>query len=480
MTLDTGVPGPIVPAHGSSIAARVNRLPVTRTHRFAIVVVGIGIFFDIYEVFLAGTLGGVLKSHFKVSPDQLKLILSSAFVGAFVGAVLLSVLADRLGRRRAFFITLGLYSVFSVAAAFSTGMTMLIVFRFLAGVGIGGELPLCDAYLSDLLPARVRGKMIGWAYTVGFFAVPAAGFLARGIATRTVAGWDGWRWMFLLGGVGAAVCWAARRALPESPRWLEAVGRAGEAEAIVARLEREAEQAGHTLAEPEPIEVAPARRQPISALFAAPWRQRTAMLWILQCLQTFGYYGFGSLVPLVLNAKGYSVVTSLSFSAVTFLGYPVGSVLAIPLLERFERRTLIAGGAIAMGVLGIIFGYSGGTAIILVTGFLFTAVSNVFSNAYHVYQSELYPTRLRATGAGAGYSLSRLATAAMPFVLLPLLDDRGAGALFIVISIAMAILAIDVLVLGPRTTGLALEEVTSEPGSRGLPSAHPATEVTTA
>jgi putative MFS transporter len=444
-----------------SVAARLNRLPVTRKHLAVVVIVGVGMFFDLYEVFLAGTLSTVLKTQFHVGPDDLKVVLASAFVGAFVGAVLLSRLADRLGRRRAFFLTLGIYSVFSVLAAFSPNVEWLIVCRFLAGVGIGGELPLCDAYLSDILPARSRGRLIGWAYTVGFCAVPAAGFLARAVAHRTVAGVDGWRWMFVLGGLGAAICWGLRRTLPESPRWLEAVGRSAEAERITAQFEQSAIRAGAVLPDPVPVPVStPRKREPVRALFVPPWRRRTVMLWIFQCLQTLGYYGFGTLVPLILITKGYDVVTSLAFSAVTFLGYPLGSLISIPIIERFERRTLIVGAALSMTVLGLTFGFSSGGAAILISGFLYTAASNVFSNAYHVYQGELYPTRLRATGAGSAYSLSRLATAAMPFVLLPLLENHGSGAVFVCIGAAMVLLSLDIGLLGPRTTGRALEEVT--------------------
>jgi MFS transporter, putative metabolite:H+ symporter len=443
-----------------TIAARLDRLPVTRRHILVVVIVGIGMFFDLYEVFLAGTLSTVFKTKFAVSPDDLKIVLASAFIGAFVGAVLLSRLADRLGRRKAFFLTLGVYSIFSVLAAFSPNVWWLIVCRFIAGIGIGGELPLCDAYLSDVLPARVRGRLIGWAYTVGFCAVPAAGFLAQGIAKREIAGIDGWRWMFVIGGLGAAICWALRRLLPESPRWLEAVGRAEEADVVTRQFEDSARRSGAAL--PEPALTAGGGvqpRLPLRSLFEPRWRRRTVMLWIFQCLQTLGYYGFGTLVPLILTQKGFDVVTSLGYSAVIFLGYPIGSLLSLPILERIERRTLIIGSALAMTVLGLAFGFSSGSTAILVAGFLYTAASNVFSNAYHVYQGELYPTRLRATGAGSAYSLSRLATAVMPFVLLPLLDNHGSGAVFVCIGAAMILLSVDIGLLGPRTTGKALEEV---------------------
>jgi MFS transporter, putative metabolite:H+ symporter len=448
------------PATGPSVAARLNRLPVLRSHRVAVAIVGVGMFFDLYEVFLAGTLGTVLTKRFAVTGQDLKLVLASAFVGAFIGAVTLTRVADRLGRRRAFFLTLGIYSVFSVLAAFSPNVEILILCRFIAGIGIGGELPLCDAYLSDLLPARVRGRLIGWAYTVGFCAVPAAGFLARGIGTRQVLGTDGWRVMFVLGGVGAAICWALRRRLPESPRWLEAVGRYEQADAIVTRLEEEARRGGAELA-PAAVDAAPAPgRAPVSALFAPRYRRRTVMLWVFHCLQTLGYYGFGTLVPLVLTHKGFDIVHSLTFSALTFVGYPLGSLVSVPIIERVERKTLVIAAAAAMIVLGLAFGFATSEGLILATGFLYTAASNVFSNAYHVYQGELYPTGLRATGAGSAYSLSRLATAAMPFVLLPLLDDHGSGPVFVLIGIAMALVIADIGLLGPRTTGRPLEQVT--------------------
>ncbi|MCU1630826.1 MAG: transporter [Pseudonocardia sp.] len=446
-----------------SINARLDRLPITRRHRFALVAVGIGMFFDLYEVFLAGTLAAVLGKDFGVTGTAQKLVLASAFVGAFLGAVVLSRLADRLGRRRAFFLTLGIYSFFSVLGGFSVNVEMLIVCRFLAGVGIGAELPLSDAYLSDLMPANVRGRMIAWAYTLGFCGVPAAGLLARVVTPHEFLGLAGWRWMFILGGLGAFLCWLLRRALPESPRWLASVGRAEEADAVVRRFEDAAlrENPGRPLPEPE-VEPSPAGKEPFGALFRPPWRRRTVMLWIFQSVQTFGYYGFGTLVPLVLTAKGYDIVSTLTFTAVTFIGYPVGSALSIPIMERVERKFLIIAAALGMLVLGLAFGYATSPTLIIVFGFLYTVVSNLFSNGFHVYSGELFPTTLRATGAGIAYSLSRLATAVMPFVLIPLLNGFGPTAVFVAIGIAMLIVVVDVAWLGPRTTGRSLTSIAGQ------------------
>ncbi|WP_078917045.1 MFS transporter [Streptomyces sp. NRRL S-813] len=450
----------------NTVAARLDRLPVTRIHLMAVLVVGLGMFFDLYEVFLAGTVSTALKDDFHVSDDQLKPLLASAFVGAFLGAVVMSRIADRLGRRRAFYLTLAIYSLFSVLAAFSPNVEMLIVCRFLAGLGIGGELPLCDAYLSDLLPARARGRLIGWAYTVGFCGVPLAGFLALGIVPHSYAGVAGWRWMFLIGGLGAAVCWILRRQLPESPRWLEAVGRHEEADRIVRAFEAAAHSNAGTQPVPEqrPLDTATAKA-PLRTLVTSPWRTRTAMLVVFQILQVFGYYGFGTLAPLVLASKGYDIVHSLTFSALSFVGYPIGSLLSIPILERIERKHLVMLSAFGMLAFGLGFGYAHSTAVIVALGIGYTLTSNLFSNAYHVYQGELFPTRLRATGAGTAYSLSRLASAAMPYVLLPLLVHHGANAVFAFIACAMTGVILDIGFFGPRTTGRSVDEVSDTMGA---------------
>jgi MFS transporter, putative metabolite:H+ symporter len=454
---------------GAALATRMDQLPITRTHRRATAAVGLGLFFEFYEVFLAGVLSSVLVKEFHLSKAMLPPLLASTFLGMFLGALLLGRFADRFGRRGAFLLNLACYSAFSLLGAFSPNAVMLLVTRFFAGIGLGAEPPLADTYLTDLLPARRRGQFIALAYTTAFFGVPVVGFLARGLTEAEILGISGWRWMFVLGALGGLVVFALRRGLPESPRWLHSVGRTDEAERVVAAFEHEARAAGHDLEPAEPAAPEPLGADP-RALLKPPYARRTGMMVVFHLLQTFGYYGFGTLVPIVLTAKGYPVSQSLLFSAVTYLGYPLGSALSVPIVERIERKFLVIGAGLAMAAFGLCFGYAGSMAIVVTFGFLYTATSNIFSNAFHIYQAEIFPTALRSTASSGTYSLSRLATAAMPFVLVPLLDHAGPNWMFLTVALAMGIVAVDVAAFGPRTTGRTLETVNAGQPSPRKPS----------
>ncbi|MFD0852821.1 MFS transporter, partial [Actinomadura adrarensis] len=201
-------------------------------------------------------------------------------------------------------------------------------------------------------------------------------------------------------------------------------------------------------AEEQPIA---AERLPVRTLFSRLFVRRTAMSWVLNACSAFAYYGFGTIAPLVLVAKGYSVVSSLTFLALTYIGYPLGSLLSLPIMERVERRLLIAVTAAGMAISGLLFGYAGSAVAVVAWGFAFTVISNIYSNAFHAYLGEIYPTAIRATAAGAAYSVSRLTTAVLPYVLIPVLDAAGGGAVFAVVAAIIAVLVMDVLVLGPRT-----------------------------
>jgi putative MFS transporter len=457
-----------------SIAARLDRLPLTRWHWALIIVVGLGTFFDLYEVFLGGVLGAVLTDEWQLSTNEKSFVIASAFMGMFVGAIVLGIAADRLGRRRMFLLNLGLYSVFSLLTALAPDLGTFLVLRFLCGLALGAELTLVDTYLSEFLPRLGRGRYIACAYTIGFCGVPVAAFLGGRFVADEHLLIDGWRWLLIFGAFGALVVWILRSRLPESPRWLLAQGRTEEAEAIVARAETAAAVRGPLPPVPDTPDE-PAVRLTLARMFSGEYRRRTVMLWIFQILQTVGYYGFGSLAPVVLHAKGFDVVESLGYAAISFLGYPIGSAASIPIIERVERKWLIVGSALVMGVSGMVFGYARDTALIVTAGFVLTCASNVFSNGFHTYQAEIFPTRMRSSAISIAYSLSRVTSAVLPFVALNALDHLGAGTVFTGSAIILVILCLDVAILGPRSTGRSLEAVVPaggpQPGgSSGAPS----------
>ncbi|MFH8983718.1 MFS transporter [Streptomyces varsoviensis] len=482
------------PELSADVTARLDRLPVTRHHRSLVITIGMGLFFDMYEIFMSGVLGPVLSDRFELSATATSAVLASAFIGMFLGVVTMGRLADRYGRRRFLIASVALYTVFSAVGALSLNAPMLIAARFLAGLGIGPQLPLADAYLSDLLPARARGRYTALAYTIAFFGVPTVGLLAHWLVRLSPLGMAGWRWLFLIGALGGVAALLRYRRLVESPRWLASVGRTAEAERIVTDLEAAAPTraappaatartdapaamartdasaaaartappavAARTAASSVTPATAAARRMP------RVYRRRAAMMGVFHLLQSVGFYGFGTMAPLVLDAKGFSIVHSLLFSALTYFGYPLGSLISLPIIERFERKHLIVVAALAMAAFGVAFGQATNEIAIVVSGVGYTAVSNVFSNAYHVYQAEIFPTELRATATSWTYAMSRVSTAAMPFALVPVLHAFGAARLFAAVAAVMTVIALEIGVLGPTANGRSAEaEAEAEAGA---------------
>lgn len=440
-----------------AVSSILDRLPVTNWHWRLVGLVGLGTFFDLYEVFLGGVLAPVLAGEFGLGAAGKSMVIAAGFAGMFVGANVLSLVADRLGRRRVFMINLLVYSLFSLAAAFSPNLETFLILRFLAGVGLGAELVLVDTYLAEFIPARARGRMTAWAYTIGFLGVPLAALLGgKLVAHHELAGIDGWRWLLAFGGFGALLVLVLRTRLPESPRWLESRGRYAEAQDVVASIAGTA-----TLSEASRQPVISQARSSMDGLRIAftDYRKRSTMLVILHVLQTVAYYGFGTLAPLVLIHKGFDVTTSLGYAALAFAGYPLGSLASVPIVERFERKHLIIYSAIGIGVCGIVFAAASNVMVIVIAGFLLTAVSNVFSNAVHIYQAEIFPTAIRSTASGAAYSLSRATATVLPFVAVPALTTFGPLAVFGVSAVLIMLLCLDVGLLGPRSTGQELEEV---------------------
>ena len=449
------------------IGRRLDRLPVGRIHRKIVVAIGLGLFFEVYEIFLSGTIATALKTEYGVGGTALQLLMASSFLGMFIGAAAFGRIADRIGRRRAFLLNLVWFSVWSIVGAVAPNPLMLVGARFMAGIGVGAEYPVADSYLSDVLPKDHRGRLAAWAYTCSFLAVPALGFLTLSLNGHKVLGFDSWRVLLVIGAIGALFVIVLRRALPESPRWLAGVGRTEEAEAAMRAFESGTDSNTADVVDvdldvedvPEHASEPTHTVNAIARLRLSPYRQRLFMLVVFHLFQPFGYYGFGTLAALVLVSRGYDVTSSLLFTAVSFIGYPLGSLISIPLLKRFERKYLIMATIAVMAVCGLLFAVVSVPVMIVVFGLLTTAASNVFSNIYHVYQAEIFPSDVRATAVGWTYSVSRLSSAALPFILIPVLNHYGATAMFGVVLVALVAAVAVLIPIGPRTTGKSLDEI---------------------
>ena len=452
---------------GTTIAERIERLPLGSFHRRFIALVSLGNFFDLYDIFIVAYIGAALQQSGFLSLRQFTFFVAAGFLGMFVGTVVFGMGSDRLGRRSAFILLLLIYSVFTFADAFAPTASWLIALRFFAGVGIGAEIVVIDTYVTEVVPGRARGRYVAITQVAGFCAVPVAAVLAR-LLVPTHFLMSGWRWVMVIGASGALLTWWFRRRLPESPRWLESRGRVAEADAIMSGLEKKSFSAtgrsGEGLVTSGEKEVrggkteAPAERASFWELWKRPYLSRTVMLVIFQALQTIGFYGFANWAPTFLLKRGVSLLHSLEYTLLIALVSPLGPLLAAFSSDRMERKWTIVVLALLVAGLGLGFGNSIAPAAVVGFGALLTLANYWFSAAFHAYQAELFPTRLRATGVGFTYSWSRL-SAAFTSILIGAVLVHGVPAVFAVLAVAMILVAVVVGVMGPRTNGLVLEEI---------------------
>ena len=456
-------------AGAGDISARLDRLPATGTVWKLIILLSLGFFFELYDLLFTGYVApGLVKSGI-LTPTTPGLFgttgvagfVAVLFLGLFIGTIACGFLADRFGRRAIFTYSLLWYCAANLVMAFQTTAFGLNLWRFLAGVGIGVELVTIGTYLSELAPKHLRGRAFACCQTFGFSAVPIVAYLSYLLVPNTPLGWDGWRWVVVIGAMGAVAVWWIRRALPESPRWLAMKGRLEEADRIMIDLERRVEaEYGKPL--PPPEAAAPVlQHHSFGEMWVPPYRQRTIMLIIFNIFQTVGYYGFANWVPTLLIKQGITITTSLGYTTVIALAAPIGPLLGLFIADRFERKHVIVAMAGLNIVCGLLFSQASSTVAIISFGILLTLAGNIISYSYHAYQQELFPTGIRARAAGFVYSWSRFSAIWNAFLIAFTLEHFGVTGVFIFIAIAMAIVVMAIGLMGPRTRGLELEKISN-------------------
>jgi len=435
-----------------TFVARLDRVPVNRFHTWLLITSGLGWMFDAMDVLLIGFLVTPITKEFTLAPAQVGLVASAGFVGMFLGAAISGRLADRYGRRPIFQATLVLFSIGAVLSALAPTFELLLAARVIAGLGLGGELPVVATLVSEFSPRAQRGRMIVllesfWAY----------GTLAAGLVALFVLPQFGWRGAFLVAALPALYVAYLRSALPESPRYLAERGRNAEADAIVRRVERAGGGALLTLG----AAVAPARsgRTSLTELWKPAYARRTAMLWILWFGITFTYYGIFLYVPSLLAARGLSEVRSNEFFFLSTIAQIPGYFSAAWLVERWGRKPTLVAYLLGTAAAAFLFGNSGTGS----DAFLYAALLSFFNlgawGVVYTISPELYPTAVRGTGAGGAAAVGRIGGIIGPFltpVLVPALGQSGVFAMFMIL---LVVTALNVWLLAEETRGRSLEDI---------------------
>ncbi|QCR20624.1 MFS transporter [Agrococcus sp. SGAir0287] len=432
---------------------RLDRLPFTRRHGRLLVGSGIGWALDAMDVGLISFVMAALAVQWRLDGTTLGWIGSIGFVGMAVGATLGGLVADRVGRRQVFAITLLVYGLATGAAALSTGVAMLIALRFVIGLGLGAELPVASTLVSEFAPRRIRGRVVVWLesfWAVGWIAAAAIGAFVIPLSD------DGWRWALAVGIVPTLYAVVVRMGLPESVRFLESKGRVDEAERIVRDFEAAAGDARHDLPPGTPRVLAGVEADSAQSIWSPAVRRRTIGLWIVWFCINLSYYGAFIWIPSLLVAQGFDLVRSFQFTLVITLAQLPGYAVAAWLIEVIGRRATLAIFLAGSAAAALAYGLASADWQIIAAGCALSFANLGAWGALYAIGPELYPTTVRGTGTGAAAGFGRIASIIAPLIVTPLVALGGTPLLFAVFAASFALAAIAAFALLPEQRGAPL------------------------
>jgi putative MFS transporter len=441
----------------TSVGTRLDYLPIGRIHRKLLFLHGFGWLFDALDVGIVTFVLAVLARDWKLTPSQIGLIGSASPAGMLIGAAFAGVIADHWGRKTVFQATLFIFCITTLLCGAAWNVSSLLTFRFLVGVGLGGELPVVASLLCEFIPAAKRGR-----YLVLLESFWAFGWLLAALVAFLLIPIYGWRWAFVVGALPAFYVAVIRRKLPESPRWLESKGRSKEAEAIVSEFETAAATATHVVPDGNihrTNEASPPAKAHFSDLLNGEFRRRTIMLWLVWFGLTFGYYGIFVWLPILLVRSGFPIANSFLFVVFMTIAQIPGYFTAAAFIERYGRKVVLVVYLTISAIAAVFFGYSTSTIQLLIAGLIMSFFNLGAWGALYAYTPELYPTRIRATGHGAASAFGRIGGLLAPLTVGALLPGWGKEGVLALNSGFILLGAAAVLLLGFETKSKILEEI---------------------
>lgn len=436
------------------VLERLEALPLGRFHYKLLLVTGLGWLFDSMDTGLIAFILPVLAKEWGLAPGQMGLIGSIGLIGMALGAVVSGTIADRIGRKKVFTITVLLYSIASAFCALSWNYQSLLVFRFLVGFGLGGELPVAATLVSEYAPSRVRGRFIvllesfwglGWiaAACIAYFFIPLYG----------------WRMAFLIGALPALYVCLIRMHMPESVRYLLAHGRVGEARQIVVSLERQL----HVPVAPfvsEKETVPGVAKASFRELWKKPFASRTIMLWLVWFGINFSYYGIFMWLPSLVFQQGFTVVKTFEYVLIMTLAQLPGYYCAAWLVDKIGRKYTLSAFLLFSGVASYFFGHASTAAALMMWGSVMSFFNLGAWGVLYTYTPEQYPTAIRALGSGWAAGFGRFGGMAAPMMVGALLARSfGFASVFYMFALVFAAVAVIVMSLGVESKQKDLESI---------------------
>jgi putative MFS transporter len=432
---------------------------ISPLHRRVIGLIAAGYFFDVIDFTVFGSLVPFLLQSKFATGAEAAAIGSATIFGMFIGTAGQGEFSDRFGRRFIYQFNLLLFGAFTILGALAPNVTLLIVCRFIAGIGLGAEQPLAFAYAGEYSPKRIRGRILAIVHFIGGACVwPIGTALVLLFGSLMGTPDQVWRSVWLLVGIGALIVWVFRFTLPESPRYLATHGRGDAALGVLARLGI----AGPT--EKLTTDVASnTKSDPFSVVFRMfPTRVIAGMI----CFTAFFgvAIGLGAWLPNMMNAKGFSITKSLQYTLAMNFAVPCASLFMMYALDKYGRKITSVCAFICAGLMAIVFANAGTPTQLMVAGFIMIFFVQVAGNSMQIFTSEVFPTNARASGFGWAAGVGRLATAFILPTILWVQNGWGLTTVFVCLATLLLIAAASVTQLGPEARQKGLDEIAPPTG----------------
>jgi putative MFS transporter len=446
-------------AANAELVARLERLPVTPRLLLIRVIVGIATFFDGYTVLAIAFAMPQLVSEWKLTPTEVGLILSAGYVGQIFGAVIFGSLAEKFGRLKTLFFTIVVFVSMDVACLFAWSGASMMAFRFLQGVGTGGEVPVASAYINEFIGAEKRGRFF-LLYEVIF----PVGLMFAGIAGYFLVPIYGWKAMFVVGLIPSVITIPLRWFMPESPRWLASKGRIAEADAVVKLLEDNATRRGLVLREPvvRPIDPRATARSDWRELFKGIYLKRTLTIWGLWVCAYMINNGMITWLPtLYTQVFKLPLQTSLGYGWITSAVGVIASIFCALLIDKVGRKRWYATAFLLAMVPLLTLTWLGATSAteVLILATATYAILQTVTFSLYLYSAELYPTRLRCVGTGLGSAWLRAGSSIGPLMVGFIVGDFGIRYVFSAFAAVALVGGLVTLLFAIETKGRVLEEL---------------------